>query len=356
MERSSLVMKLGDGPDSYFRNSKWQESALGKAKSLLADGILGSLQVPKDGQVFAIADFGCSVGPNTFSCIDIIIDAVKHKYQTEEVDPVPEFQAFFNDQVDNDFNTLFKRLPHDRGYMAAGVPGSFHGRLFPKSSIHLMTTNMSVHWLSKVPEAAREPAGGALFNKARITYARSSEPITQAFRDQFYSDMKTFLNARSQELAPGGLLAILVPGRPEGTSPSESIQIQLLECLGDALADMVKEGIISEDLIDSFNIPCFMPMASEMEEIVASSGTNFSIKTLAELHIPTDVRNSKAELQVVTSYTRAITDCVFSQHFSPQVVDEIFTRFPDKLQNLFKDPRFAQVDRWESLFTLLARV
>ncbi|KAL0409410.1 UNVERIFIED_CONTAM: Farnesoic acid carboxyl-O-methyltransferase, partial [Sesamum radiatum] len=44
--------------------------------------------------------------------------------------------VFFNDKVGNDFNTLFSSLPSERLYYATGVPGSFHGRLLPKASLH----------------------------------------------------------------------------------------------------------------------------------------------------------------------------------------------------------------------------
>ena len=82
---------------------------------------------------FRIADFGCSVGPNTFFAVEKIMEAVEQKYQACQFQNFPplEFQVFFNDVTANDFNTLFKTLPSYRKYLAAGVPGTFYGRLFP---------------------------------------------------------------------------------------------------------------------------------------------------------------------------------------------------------------------------------
>ena len=61
---------------------------------------------------FRIADFGCSVGPNTFLAMEKIIEAVEQKYHAQfQNSPPLEFQVFFNDVTANDFNTLFKTLP-----------------------------------------------------------------------------------------------------------------------------------------------------------------------------------------------------------------------------------------------------
>lgn len=65
--------------------------------------------------------------------------------------------------------------------------------------------------------------------------------MTEAFRDQFSRDLQAFIKARSAELAPGGLLVLLMPGRPDGTHPSESLAAHTFECFSGALAHMVKE-------------------------------------------------------------------------------------------------------------------
>ncbi|CAI9096988.1 OLC1v1033267C1 [Oldenlandia corymbosa var. corymbosa] len=350
MENSG-VMKGGDGPDSYFRNSKMQGNAIDQIKSLLIDGIVDSLELQKELQVFSVADLGCSVGPNTFKSVNSIVEAVKRKCGTGV--PVPEFHIFFNDLVNNDFNTLFKALPCDRQYMAAGVPGSFYGRLFPKSSINLMNSSFSLHWLRKVPEDV-EKRDTPFWNKGRITYARSSAQVVEAFRSQFYNDMKDFLNARSEELAPGGILTILMPCRPQGTSPSESIGIQFPEYLADALADMANEGIISEDVIDSFNLPLYFPSASEMKEIATSCNNHLSIEKL--VYHPTPISLANFDKNVNCSHVRAAVEPALCQHFSPQVVDEIFKRYPDKLENFVKTPHFSELlETGGNLFVLLKR-
>lgn len=101
---------------------------------------------------FNIADLGCSVGPNTFIAVQNIIESVTLKYKSQNLNPISdiEYHVFFNDQTFNDFNTLFKSLPLDRQYFAAGVPGFFHGRLFPKESLHFVHCSYALQWMSKV--------------------------------------------------------------------------------------------------------------------------------------------------------------------------------------------------------------
>lgn len=63
-----------------------------------------------------------------------------------------------------------------------------------------------------------------------------------AYTAQFQTDMEAFFRERSLVMVDNGLLAILFPCRPDGTAASESMQIQMLECLlGHLLMEMVKE-------------------------------------------------------------------------------------------------------------------
>jgi len=114
---------------------------------------------------FQVADLGCSSGNNTIHIIDVIIKHMIKRFESSGLEP-PEFSAFFADLPSNDFNTLFQLLPPPanyggsmeeclaasghRNYFAAGVPGSFHRRLFPARSIDVFHSAFSLHWLSQV--------------------------------------------------------------------------------------------------------------------------------------------------------------------------------------------------------------
>lgn len=138
---------------------------------------LGIPYILSTGNSFRIADFGCSVGPNTFVAVQNIIETVEEKYKSTGLEArLPEFQVFFNDHVDNDFNCLFKNVPAIQRYFAAGVPGSFHRRLFPSSSLHFAHCSTALHWLSKIPEEVLDKNSPA-WNKGRIHYGGAAKEV-----------------------------------------------------------------------------------------------------------------------------------------------------------------------------------
>ena len=89
---------------------------------------------------------------------------------------MPEFQVFFNDHTSNDFNTLFTSLPPERPYFATGVPGSFHGRLFPNSSLDFVHSSYALQILSKVPKELLNK-NSAAWNKGRVHYASAPDEV-----------------------------------------------------------------------------------------------------------------------------------------------------------------------------------
>uniref|UniRef100_A0A7N2LXJ2 Uncharacterized protein n=1 Tax=Quercus lobata TaxID=97700 RepID=A0A7N2LXJ2_QUELO len=97
----------------------------------------------------AIADLGCSSGPNTLFVVSELIKEVDKLRQNLGHDS-PEYQVFLNDLPGNDFNTIFKSLPSFQKEMSyqlgpgagpclfSGTPGSFYGRLFPSNCLHFV--------------------------------------------------------------------------------------------------------------------------------------------------------------------------------------------------------------------------
>ena len=107
-------------------------------------------------EVINVADLGCSSGPNSFTVMSTVIESTVKNCSELGYSQIPEIQFYLNDLVGNDFNTLFKGLTvieekfKNASWFAMGAPGSFHGRLFPRNSMHLVHSCYAVHWLSKV--------------------------------------------------------------------------------------------------------------------------------------------------------------------------------------------------------------
>lgn len=237
--RDSLSSKIF--PNVFF--FYMQRGVIEAAKEMINEGISANLDLIKSpcfNNKFHIADLGCSIGPNTFIAIQNIIDTVQKKYQDENHNPLDlEFQVFFNDQVNNDFNTLFKALPPSRSYFAAGVPGSFHGVLFPNSSLHLVHSSYALHWLSQLPKELVDSKSPA-WNKGSIFCSGLVKEVAEVYACQYKKDMNRILNARAQELVPGGLIIILESSLPDDVPMSHTAMGMPYDFLGSCLHDMVK--------------------------------------------------------------------------------------------------------------------
>ncbi|KAJ9564524.1 hypothetical protein OSB04_000490 [Centaurea solstitialis] len=107
-------------------------------------------------------------------------------------------------------NIVESSLPPNRQYFAAGVPGSIHGRLFPKGALHIVNSSYALYWLSKIPDELVDKDSPS-FNKGKIFYTNSGSKVVEAYAAQFARDMEAFLNARAEELVSGGLVALLLP-------------------------------------------------------------------------------------------------------------------------------------------------
>lgn len=152
-----LSMQGGDDEGSYAKNSEAAASAVTLSKPLLLTAIQSlnlklftRIEEEKDCCI-GIADLGCATGYNTLATIDMVVECLRKQY-IHECGFEPEFEAFFSDLPSNDFNSLFRSLPAatTRHYYAAGVPGSFYGRLFPKRKLHVVVSLSALQWLSQV--------------------------------------------------------------------------------------------------------------------------------------------------------------------------------------------------------------
>ncbi|KAL6505787.1 hypothetical protein OROHE_023166 [Orobanche hederae] len=353
---SLYAMNGGEGPHSYAQNSSYQRGAVAAAKSIIEEEIAAKLHIEQLSStqinLFRIADFGCSTGHNSFPAIQIITKAVEKTFQTRRfTSQVPEFHVFFNDQVTNDFNTLFNSLPPQRNYHAAGVPGSFHGRLLPNASLDFAYTSFALHWISDVPEAVEDSTSPA-WNKGKVHYTGARKEVFEAYSNHYANDMGLFLKARAEELVSGGLMALLVPAVPSfklsETSYTNPIEMDLL---GSCLIDMAKKGILSEEKVDTFNFPLYFTIPEEIKAIIERNHS-FSIERMEILDNPGKRTLTSADARA--TYYRAIFEGLLINHFGIELMDELFNQYTKKLaaSPLFLDP---DNDKSIIIFVLLKR-
>ncbi|XVF03027.1 hypothetical protein REPUB_Repub04eG0225100 [Reevesia pubescens] len=333
----SYPMNGGNGTYSYTKNSYYQKTGINAVKGMVSEAIEGKLDVisfSSSSNSFRLADLGCSVGPNTFTAMQNIIEAVQHKYQSQcLVSEIPEFQVFFNDQDSNDFNTLFTSMPKERRYYAAGVPGSFYDRLFPQSFLHFAYSSYALHWLSRVPEELLDKNSPA-WNKGKIHYTNASDAVVDAYAAQFTKDMEGFLDARGKEIVCGGMMVLITLGCPDGMPYSNTAAGVTFDCVGSCLNDMIKDGLLSEDLVDSFNIPIYAPSPMEITELVERNGC-FSIERLVVSNFRTEA-DSKVDLGASVMHLRAGFEWIISKHFGNDIIEDLFDRLHKNVKESFQ--------------------
>nr|POE71626.1 putative s-adenosylmethionine-dependent methyltransferase at5g37990 [Quercus suber] len=343
-----MAMNGGEGPDSYVQNSTYQrgivEAAIEKINEAIANHFdINALSISPN--PICIADLGCSTGPNTFRAMQNIVEAIKLKYISKGGNSkIPDFIVFFNNQVSNDFNTLFKSLPPNRQYFEAGVPGSFHGILFPKASLHFIHSSSAVHWLSNIPMD--------VMDEGRIFYTNAPKEVKDAYATQFAKDMESILFARAQKLLSGGLLALFLSGIPDVMSNSDSHTGIEIDMIGSCLMDMAKVGLVNEAKVDTFNFPLYFPTPKELKALVERS-EYFSFERMAIL------KNQKKHVTLQSPSMRALFlrapfEGLLEKQFGNEIMDELFDRYTEKVarSSFFLNP---EIDKTIELFVLLKR-
>ncbi|TKY65388.1 7-methylxanthosine synthase 1 [Spatholobus suberectus] len=349
MERElSFHMNGGKGERSYANNSSLQRTIIRKTRSILEEAIT-RLYCNSSPNCMKVADLGCSVGPNTLFVTSNIIDIVDNASTCLNREP-PTFQFYLNDLFGNDFNTIFKSLPdfytrllEDKGHKFGpcfinATPGSFYGRLFPSNSINLFHSSHSLHWLSQDPLLGSREA--ASLNKGNCHIVSTSPPaVYKAYLKQFQEDFKLFLKSRSEELVPGGAMVLLFLGR------NETPRRNAFEVISLILNDMLLEGLIEEEKLDSFNIPMYDPTVQEIRHVIQEEGS-FFLQRLEILILPWDEGineggddsfldgNIRAEYMAKTM--RAIMEPLLSTKFDAEVINELFIRFQKKIVQLME--------------------
>ncbi|XP_038892911.1 loganic acid O-methyltransferase-like [Benincasa hispida] len=356
----SLPANGGNGIYSYSNNSCYQRLFANVEREKIDQEIkkkfeIGKLSSSSPSNTIVLADLGCATGPNTFGTMQHIVKSMKETFRSVWPNSIlPEFQVFFNDQVTNDFNTLFQTLPVERDYFAAGVAGSFHQRLFPRASVQFVHSSYAVHWLSRVPEEVRDERSPA-WNKGHIHYLGAPDTVAAAYAGQFAKDMGEFLRARAEEMVEGGIMVIITSGNPDGISASHLPSGLLYNLLASTLNEMSKEGLVSEAEVDSFNLPIYITCPSEMRQLIEENG-NFSIERM-ELTAPTTWLQGPIDTREWINHIRAAMEGIFTQHFGHDlnIIDQLFERVIQKLEYHYEEIN-SNLHEKVQLFVVLKRL
>ncbi|KAG5108541.1 hypothetical protein AAZX31_16G120800 [Glycine max] len=362
-----LHMNGGVGNASYANNSLVQEKVICLTKPIREEAIT-SLYCNTVPRSLAVADLGCSSGPNTLLFVSEFIKIVE-KLCRELNHKSPEYKVFLNDLPGNDFNNIFKSLDSFKEKLCdemesgigpcyfSGVPGSFYGRVFPNQSLHFVHSSYSLQWLSKVPEGVDNNRGNV--------YIGSTSPtnVARAYYEQFQRDFSLFLKCRAEELVKGGRMVLTFLGR-RSDDPSSKDGGYIWELMATALNDMVLQGIIKEEQLDTFNIPQYTPSPSEVELEVLKEGS-FASNRLEVSEVNWNAFDDWNTLEFesersdtlsdggynVAQCMRAVAEPMLVSHFGEAIIEEVFSRY----QQILTDRMSKEQTKFINVTVLLTR-
>nr|GMD84084.1 salicylate carboxymethyltransferase-like [Ipomoea batatas] len=327
-------MKGGIGDTSYANNSLLQQNVILRAKPI-TDEAITSLYTNLNPKTICIADLGCSSGPNTFLAVSNLVRAVENQRKKLGRRQSPEFQIYLNDLPSNDFNTIFRSLPkHQDDFRREmgdwfrvpffnAVAGSFYGRLFPTDSLHFVHSSYSLQWLSQVPQ-------GLEGNKGNIWMATTSpRNVIKAYYTQFNTNFSIFLKCRLEELVKGGKMVLTIMGRK-----NDNPAFHPMDLLAMTLNDLVAEGYMEEEKLNSFNIPAYTPSLAEVKSLVENDGS-FTIECLETFQIhwigdeydnDDNIGNNNNAAYKVARGLRAVIEPILVSRFGEGIIEEVFHR------------------------------
>lgn len=266
--RPGISVMAGDG--EYNRHSQPQHVAGGDGEPLL---VRASEAVALErGRAVLVADYGSSQGRNSLAPIRAAIETLRGRLGAE-----PAISVVHTDLPSNDFAALFTALDADpQSYLrdqenvfAYAAGRSFYERLFAASQVTLGWSSITVHWLSAVPEPLREHIFSPLGSAAeRAAYAaRAAE------------DWRRFLEARFEELTPGGQLVIVGSGADEqGRCGAEG----LLELANRALREMVAERALVREQYERMVVPTYYRTRAEWLAPLEDPAAPFALQECSE--------------------------------------------------------------------------
>ncbi|XP_071739917.1 S-adenosyl-L-methionine:benzoic acid/salicylic acid carboxyl methyltransferase 1-like [Rutidosis leptorrhynchoides] len=340
-----LRMNGGDGTYSYSKNSFLQRKVLSITRPIVEEALETLYSEMKFPKTMIMADLGCSSGPNTILLISDLVNSIENIRLKLGHEKSPNIHIHLNDLPHNDFNTIFLLISEYQKKLTlpassssppcyfSGVPGSFYTRLFLDKSIHFVHSSYSLMWLSQVPEMSETNKGNVYMSDT------SPRSVIKAYREQFQNDFLMFLKCRAQEVVDGGHMVLTILGR-RNEDPCSKENLYSWDLLAAALTDMVNEGHIEEEKLESFNIPLYHAYAKEVSDAIEEEGS-FMIDCLKISEVNWDAstgENPDFSQENGQGYNmgkcmRAVAEPLVLSHFGESVIEEVFVRFTNNIRN-----------------------
>jgi hypothetical protein len=246
------------GGGYYDDHSEYQRATAASAGSFIPECV-AAVQLPAEGQMFVIADYGSSTGRNSVASVRTAVDEVRARR------PHQPIAVIHNDLSTNDWNELFANIASapDSYARAAGpraVPlasgVSFFEPAAPSASVHLGLSFSAAHWLRIQPDVF--VPGGFYFSEA------TGDALT-ALEAQAASDWTAFLQARAADLAPGGRMLAQMVGTDSDVEPAGAgvTGRKLMLAMSEVGNELVAEGSLDATRVQRYILPVYARTPAE---------------------------------------------------------------------------------------------
>ncbi|KAK4740767.1 hypothetical protein SAY87_024355 [Trapa incisa] len=189
--------------------------------------------------------------------------------------------------------------------------------------------------------------GSRAWNGGRAWIDGASEEVVEAYSRQSEEDLYNFFKCRREEMVEGGVLFLLMGGRPDSHEPRNQLgddesreKHPFTTSMDRTWQDLLDEGLVDEETRDAFNIPAYMRSMEEVERAIVKCG-GFEVQVMEYKRMSENSSEKKQELTMdPVSYGRAKANLVratlgpiVEAHIGPHLSEQLFLPFERRVSS-----------------------
>jgi hypothetical protein len=228
------------GAGYYSKATTGAKDVIDGAAQLVLDAA-AAVVLADDGKPITVADMGCADGGTSLAMIGAVVSALRARA------PDRPIQLVYTDLPRNDFSQVFQNahglteldspLRDIPGLFVFASGTSFHRSIFPRETLHLGFSATASHYISEKPCPI----------SAHVHMVGAAGDVRAAYEAQGARDWEAILARRTEELVPGGRLALFNFGiDEEGRYLGNTGGVSMFDTFNEIWAEFAARGIITE--------------------------------------------------------------------------------------------------------------
>jgi hypothetical protein len=229
------------GAGYYSKATTGAKDVIDNAAHLVLDAAQ-AVTLADDGKPITVADMGCADGGTSIEMIGAVVRKLRERA------PERPIQLVYTDLPRNDFSQVFQNVHGltDLKSPLTEIPGlyifasgtSFHRSIFPPETLHLGFSATASHYISETP--------CPISDHVHMVGAEGEERA--AYEAQGARDWEAILLRRTEELVPGGRLALFNFGiDEEGRYLGNTGGVSMFDTFNEIWAEFAAKGVITQE-------------------------------------------------------------------------------------------------------------